>query len=109
MARYITTGCYSAAALKGMMAHPSDREAQIKPLISAAGGKVLSFHLTMGETDFSLMVETDDAAKMMAALMVTGASGAVTNLKTVQAFTTGEFMTAQKAASGLVASYAVPA
>jgi len=39
MALYIVTGNYTAAAIKGMMANPSDREAAVRPLIEAAGGK----------------------------------------------------------------------
>jgi uncharacterized protein with GYD domain len=109
MARYIITGCFTAAAMKGMIAKPADREGAVRPLIEASGGKFVSYMVTTGDTDFMLTVETDDASKLMAALMVTGASGAVANLKTVQAFTTAEFLASQKAAAALVASYTAPA
>jgi uncharacterized protein with GYD domain len=109
MAHYIVTGSYTAAGMKGMMAHPSDREAAARAIIEAGGGKLKSFLLTTGDNDFSMIVETTDLQKMLASLMVVGASGAVSGLKTIQAFTSAEFLSAQKAAAGLAAKYAPPA
>ncbi len=108
MARYIVTGSYTAAAMKGMIAHPSDRAAATAALIAAAGGKMESYHLTTGDNDFTMTVQTDNLTNMLAAMMVAGASGAVTGLKTVQAFTTEEFLAAQKAASAVAGKYQAP-
>ncbi len=108
MARYIITGSYTAAAMKGMIAKPSDRAAATSGLVAAAGGKMESYLLTTGDHDFSMVVQTDNITNMLAALMVAGASGAVTGLKTVQAFTTEEFMAAQKAAGAIAAKYQSP-
>ena len=108
MARYIITGSYTAAAMKGMIAKPSDRAAATSALIAAAGGKMENYLLTIGDHDFSMIVQTDNLTNMLAALMVAGASGAVTGLKTVQAFTTEEFMAAQKAAGAIAAKYQSP-
>jgi len=46
---------------------------------------------------------------MLAALVVAGASGAVSGLKTVQAFSAAEFMAAQKRAGEIAAKYVSPA
>lgn len=108
MARYIITGSYTAAAMKGMIAKPSDRAAATGALIAAAGGKMESFYLTTGDHDFTMTVVTDDQTRMFASLMVAGASGAVSGLKTVQAFTAEEFMAAQKAAGAIAAAYKPP-
>jgi uncharacterized protein with GYD domain len=108
MARYIITGSYTPAAMKGMVDHPSDRAAATSALIGAAGGKMESFLLTTGDTDFSMIVQTDDLSKMLASLIAAGASGAVTGLKTVQAFSSEEFLAAQKAASAIAKSYKPP-
>lgn len=108
MAQYIITGCYSPAAMKGMIAHPSDREKATSALVAAAGGKMESFFLTTGETDFIMRVTSDDIVKMLAALMVAGASGAVTHLKTVQCFTSAEFLQAQKDAGAIAIKYSAP-
>ena len=109
MARYIVTGNYTAAAMKGLLAKPSDREAATGALVAAGGGKLLSFYMTTGESDFLMLVETDNMPDMLAALLVAGASGAVSGLKTVQAFTSAEFVTAQKRAGEIAAKYSAPA
>jgi uncharacterized protein with GYD domain len=109
MAHFIVTGSYTASGMKGMMAHPSDREAAASSIIEAGGGKLKSFLVTTGDNDFLMIVETGDLSKMLASLMVVGASGAVTGLKTVQAFTSAEFTVAQKAAGVLATKYAPPA
>jgi uncharacterized protein with GYD domain len=108
MALYIVTGSYTAAAMKGMIAKPSDRGAAAGALIAAGGGKMVSFLVTTGDYDFSMVVETNDLTRMLASLMVAGGSGAVSGLKTVQAFTSDEFLAAQKAAGPIAAKYQAP-
>ena len=105
MALYIVTGSYTAAAAKGMMANPGDREAAVRPLVEAGGGKMISYHVTTGENDFQMMVETPDGAAMLAPLIVAGASGTVSNLRTVQAFTSAEFTAAQKKAGQIAGGF----
>lgn len=108
MPRYIISGCYTSEAMKGMIAHPSDREGATRALIEASGGKMESFLITTGDKDFSMVVTSDDQIAMMAALMTAGASGAVTGLKTVQAFTSAEFLKSQKQAAKMVQGYKPP-
>jgi uncharacterized protein with GYD domain len=108
MSRYIITGSYTSAAVKGMIAKPSDRAQATSALVKAAGGKLESYYLTTGDHDFSMLVTTDDLVSMLAALMVAGASGAVTGLKTVQAFTSDEFLDAQKKAGKIANKYKAP-
>ncbi len=108
MAHYVITGCYTQAAVKGMIAHPSDREAAARAIIEAAGGKTKAFLLTTGETDFLMIVEADNSEGLMAGLMVVAASGAVSNMTTRLAFTSGEFMSAQKAAGAMARAYMAP-
>ena len=105
MGLFIVTGSYTADAIKGMLAQPSDREAAVRPLVEAGGGKMISFLVTTGETDFSMVIETDDLEGIMAALMVAGATSTVSNLKTVQAFTSAEFLAAQKRAGQIASSF----
>lgn len=109
MARYIITGSYTAAAIKGMLAKPSDREAAARALVAAAGGKLDSFFLTTGDNDFSMLVQSDNLPDILAALMAVSASGAVSGMKTVQAFTSAEFQAAQKRAGEIAAKYSAPA
>lgn len=105
MALYIVTGNYTAAAMKGMMASPSDREEAARSVVEAAGGKVQAYYLTSGETDFLIVTEANDAKDILPALMVTGGSGTVSNLKTVMAFTSADFTAAQKKAGEIAGKY----
>ena len=109
MARYIITGSYTSAAMRGMVAKPSDRGAAVAALIASGGGKLEQFYVTTGDADFMVVAQSDNIAGVLAALMVTGASGAVANLKTVQAFTSAEFTAMQKAAGELTPKYQAPA
>jgi uncharacterized protein with GYD domain len=105
MPLYIITGSYTQLAIKGMIAKPSDREAATRSIVEASGGKMLSYYLTTGDHDFMMVVESGQTSDMIAPLMVAGASGTVANLKTVQAFTSAEFTSAQKKAGSIAASF----
>ncbi len=105
MAMYIITGCYTSAAMAALVNEPSDREAAVRPLVEAAGGQMISFLITTGETDFSMVVEIDNIEDLIASLLTAGATGTVSNLKTIQAFTSAQFLEAQKKAGALAASF----
>ena len=85
MATYITQGNYTQHAMRGMVKNPEDRRAAVAALMKSVGGKLKDYYLTTGEYDFLLVFEADDLGDAVAGLMVAGASGSVTNLKTVQA------------------------
>ena len=105
MATFIITGNYTAQVIKGMIANPSDREAAVKPLVEAVGGKVLSYYATTGENDFLMICEAADGEDIIPALMVAGASDTVSNMKTVRGYSSAEFTSAQKKAGGLAAQF----
>ena len=109
MPLFITTGCYSDTAAKGMIGNPSDREKAARAIFEAAGGKLQSFYVTTGETDWMAITEFADGADMLPALLVVGASGAVSNVKTVRAYTGSEFKAAQEKAGKIASSYKSPA
>ena len=108
MPRFIVTGCYTGAAFKGMIANPSDREAAARGLVEAAGGKLETFYMTTGATDFAFTAVIDDAADLLAGLMVAVAAGAISDVRTQRAFTAAEFMAIQKKAGSLAAGYKAP-
>lgn len=109
MPTLIVTGSYTAASAKGMIDNPSNREQAARSIMEAAGGKLLSFYLTTGETDWMAITEFDDGADLLPALLVIGASGAVSNIKTVRAYTGAEFKAAQEKAAKIASSYKPPA
>jgi uncharacterized protein with GYD domain len=106
--RYIVTGNYTKSAIRGMVEKPSDREAAARAIVEAAGGKLESFYLTTGDSDFAIKVTIDDAKDLIAGLMATAAAGAVSNVKTVRAFTSEEFTAMQKKAGKLAKAYKSP-
>ena len=108
MPRFIVTGCYTASALQGMMANPSDREAAARDIVSKAGGTLESYHVTTGPTDILMVISIDDVTSLGAGLMVAGAAGAICNVQTQRSFTSAEFTKMQEKAAGLAASYKAP-
>jgi len=92
-----------------MIDNPSDREQAARSIMEAAGGRLHSFYLTTGETDWMAITEFDDGANLIPALLVVSASGAVSNVKTVRAYTGAEFQAAQEKASKIASSYRPPA
>ena len=105
MAIFIITGNYTSAAMKGMVANPSDREAAVRALVEASGAKLLSYYLTTGDNDFLMVVAGANNTDMIAPLITAGASGTVSNLKTITGYTSAEFTAAQKKAGEIAAQF----
>ncbi len=90
MGIFITQGNYSGNAMKGMVDKPEDRMGAVAGLMESVGAKLLQYYVTTGEYDFLVVTEGDDLKDIVAGLMIAGATGSVTNMKTVQALTTQE-------------------
>ena len=105
MATFIVTGNYTEKAVSGMLANPSDRAAAVKPMVEAVGGKLISYYATTGDTDFLMICDIGDGADIIPALLVAGASGTVSNMKTARAFSAAEFKSAQSKAADIVAKF----
>ena len=52
MAIFITQGCYTPEAIKGMVTNPENREKALAELMEKAGAKLLALYFTFGEYDF---------------------------------------------------------
>ena len=52
----------------------------VRKLIEAAGGKVISFYVTTGETDFLLISEANEAEAIIASLMAAAAAGTISDV-----------------------------
>jgi len=108
MPTFIITGNYTQSALKGMLAKPSDRAEAARRIVEATGGKLVAWYATTGPRDFLIIIDADDVTDVLAGLMVTGASGAVSNMQTERAFTGEELMRVQKRAGEITTSYSAP-
>ncbi len=106
MGIYITQGNYTGNAMKGMVENPEDREAAVAGLMESVGARLLQYYVTTGKYDFLVVTEGDSLKDIVAGLMIAGATGGVTNLKTVQALTTQEAKSAMEKAKYARASFA---
>ena len=91
MIRLVTRGRFSHIGVKALLDAPEDREPAVRKLIEEAGGKVISFYMTTGDTDFLLISEANEAEAVIAAVMAASAAGMISNVATVRAWTGAEF------------------
>ncbi|MGV7216047.1 GYD domain-containing protein [Bradyrhizobium sp. UFLA05-112] len=91
MIRLFTRGCFTENYAKGLVSAPEDREPAVRRLIEGAGGKLVSFYFTTGDSDFMLISEADESESIIAALLAAVAAGAISGVKTARAWTGAEF------------------
>jgi uncharacterized protein with GYD domain len=108
MIRLVTRGRFTHSYLKGMLDAPEDREAPVRKLIEEAGGKVISFYVTTGETDFLLIPEANEAEAIIASLMAASAAGTISGVSTGRAWTGAEFKAIMERASKAASAYRPP-
>ena len=108
MIRLVSRGRFTHQYLKGLLGAPEDREPAVRKVVEAAGGKVISFYLTTGETDFLLISETNEAESVIASLMAASAAGTISNVSTVRAWTGAEFKAIAERAAKASNAYRPP-
>lgn len=106
--RLVTRGRFTHDYLKGLLAAPEDREAAVRKVIEAAGGKVISFYVTTGDADFLLISEANDGETIIAALMAAAAAGTISDVSSGRAWTGAEFKTIMEKASKASSAYRAP-
>ena len=80
MIRLVTRGRFTQDYAKALVAAPEDREPAVRKLIEGAGGKLLSFYFTTGDTDFMVISEANESESIIAAMLAAEASGTISNL-----------------------------
>ena len=108
MIRLVTRGRFTQNYAKGLVAAPEDREPAVRKLIEGAGGKLVSFYYTTGNTDFLLVTEANEAESIIAALMAVAAAGTISDVTTSRAWTGGEFKAVADKASKAAKLYRAP-
>jgi uncharacterized protein with GYD domain len=108
MIRLVTRGRFTQEYAKGLLAAPEDREPAVRKLVEGAGGKLLNFYFTTGDTDFLLIAEAEDAESAIAALMVGEAAGTICEVSTSRAWTGSEFKAVAEKASKVASLYRPP-
>ena len=108
MIRLVTRGCFTHSYAKGLVSQPEDREPAVRKLIEGAGGKLLHFYFTTGDTDFMVVSEANDSESIIAALLAAVASGTISDVKTARAWTGAEFKAIAEKASKAASHYRAP-
>ena len=108
MIRLVTRGRFTQNYAKGLVAAPEDREPAVRKLIEGAGGKLVNFYFTTGNTDFLLVTEADEAESIIAALLATSAAGTISDVTTSRAWTGREFKAVADKASKAAKLYRPP-
>ena len=90
------------------MAKPEDRMPALKALADASGATIIPYYMTTGKTDFVLITEGPSMENAVSAIMVAMSSGSVTDVETVQAWTSAEFAEIAKTAGGISGNYNAP-
>jgi uncharacterized protein with GYD domain len=105
MAIFITQGNYTRQAVKGMVNAPEDRSGAVAALMESVGAKLLQYYVTTGEYDFLVVSEGDSVTDLVAGLMIAGATGGVTNLRTIQALSPQDAKAAMEKAKSAMAGF----
>lgn len=108
MALFITYASYSKKGVTGLLASPEDRTAAIQSMLDEIGGKIVALYMTTGEHDIVVVHEAPDRADTVAMAMATRASGAVSEIKTVQAWSGAEFSKIAAKGATLATAYSPP-
>ena len=88
MPSMVILGSYTEQGIQNMKGLP-DRLAATKEAVSGAGGRLISFYLTMGQYDFVATVEVPDAETGAQLSLQTAAQGNI-RTETLYAFTEDE-------------------
>ena len=108
MPLFITYASYSHSGVKGLVNKPEDRSGAVKALIEKAGGKLVALYNTTGSNDVVLVSELADGSDAVAMGMAVAASGALSKIETVRAWTPSEFKGVAEKAARFASAYAPP-
>lgn len=108
MALFITYASYSTSGIQGLISKPEDRGKAIEGLVAKIGGKVVATYMTTGRNDIVLVSEAPDGTDVVAIGMAVGASGSLSNIETVRAWTSADFVAIAEKAGTLTGAYSPP-
>ncbi len=108
MSVYMFQASYSAAAIKSLIASPSDRTDVARAAIEACGGTLIGAWMAFGESDIIVIAEMPDDESMAAVSMAVAATGAITNGKSTKLLTMEQAVVAMTKAQAAAAAYSPP-
>lgn len=108
MPTFITYASFSTEGCKGLIAKPEDRAVALKPMFDAVGATIKTIYFTTGSNDAVVISEAPDGTDAITLSMVVGASGAMSSLETVRAWTSAEFVEIAQRAGSVASTYSPP-
>jgi uncharacterized protein with GYD domain len=84
---YISRGCFTSDAVKGMLTRPENREEVVARLFKSVGGRLVGWYLTFGHHDWMAIGEFPDEKAAASAILAAAAGGSLTDIETTVAMT----------------------
>lgn len=100
MPLYMYQASYTSEAWAAQLKNPQNRLEQMRPVVEAAGGKLLAFYYAFGEYDVVAIMEAPDNVSVSALAVAVAAGGAMKTGKTTVLLTPEEGLEAMRRASG---------
>jgi uncharacterized protein with GYD domain len=107
MATFLCQAQYSAAAFKGMLTKPTDRNTAAAALFTAIGIKVPDFHYSVSRGGIVCIVECT-TAQLTSLAMVMNASGGFSSLETQELVSMEQMAQSVKIATEIAGKYQTP-
>src|SRR5215813_12514843 len=85
MTIYISQGRYTADAIRAMTAKPENRSEAIAEVLAAAGGRLISWYLTLGRYDWLMVAEAPNERTLVSAVLAAAAGGSLSDITTTVA------------------------
>ncbi len=108
MATYLFQVSYTADGWAKQLANPGNRVEAVRPVIEAAGGKVVCAYYAFGEADVVLIVDFPDNVSAASISLVFAAGGAVSACKTTVLMSIDDGMNAIRKAGTISGKYTPP-
>ena len=79
---YISRGCFTSDAVKGMLAKPENREEAVAKLFKSVGGRLIGWYLTFGHYDWMAIGEFPDEKAAASAILAAAGGGSLSDIET---------------------------
>jgi uncharacterized protein with GYD domain len=105
MSLYMYEAAYTSDSLGAQIKEPKDRLEVVKPVLEAAGGKLVVGGYCFGEYDVVAIYEAPDDTSAAAVALAFGAGGAVKSARTTKLLSGQEWIESLRKAQGLAPQY----
>ena len=105
MALYMYEAAYTSESLAAQIKEPQDRLEVVKPLMEAAGARLIVGGYAFGDYDVMVVYEAQDDTAAAALALAVGAGGAVRSARTTKLLTGQQWVESLRKAQGAFPQY----